>query len=291
MANKTPPTPNLSRRTTFIKLTGLLILAVILILFSSIQIGGHVAGPTYIAPGNVGLVIDNYHGVVESQLMPAGTHWQGIWETVIEVPTAQRTISLTGSSADGNSGAVQVNTISNMLQVDVSTQYNIMPEQARNLYHSYQDQFADIGRFETENLEPAVKGAINIAIGDMDTTTALTTAGKNKAENEAKAALNAEWEPRGIVFSNVMIRGIQQDQASKDLLATTLTKLQDIDNAKLALQQQQFDNATLLLQATSEAKVNRLKNSTLTDLFIQDALLSRVKKVYLPSDELMGLLK
>jgi hypothetical protein len=88
-----------------------------------------------------------------------------------------------------------------------------------------------------------------------------------------------------------MIRGIEQDQASKDLLSTTLAKMQDIENAKLALQQQLFDNQTLLQQATAQAKINQLQNSTLTDLYIQDQLLGRVKKVYLPSDELMGMLK
>ncbi len=137
------------------------------------------AGPTHIPPGDVGLVIDNYHGTIERDLMPAGTHWQGLWETVIEVPTAQRTLSLTSSDA---TGPVQVNTASNMLQVDVSAQYRIDPDKADDLYRAYQDQFADLDQFEAINLEPAIKGAINYAIGDMDTATALTTAGKQKAE-------------------------------------------------------------------------------------------------------------
>ena len=276
-----------SGRTKGLGVLGALVLAFMLFLVVSVSIGGHMAGPTHIAPGNVGLVIDNYHGRVEHNLMPAGTHWQGIWETVIEVPTAQRAISLTQDSG----GPVQVNTISNMLQVDVSAQYRIESDKADDLYASYQDQFADLKNFEAVNLEPAVKGAINYAIGDMDTATALTTAGKQQAELQALKTLNDEWEPRGIVFSNLMIRGIEQDQASKDLLATTLGKMQEIANAGLALQQQKFDNQTLLQQATAEAKVNQLQNSTLTDLYIQDQLLGQVKKLYLPSDELMGMLK
>lgn len=286
-------TPSASPRTRSIGIVGGVAILFFLFLITSLNIGGHMMGPTHIDPGNVGLVIDNYHGVIERNLMPAGTHWQGPWETVIEVPTAQRTISLTSADENGNGGggAVQVNTITNMLTVDVSVQYQITADHAANLYHSYQDQFADIENFERVNLEPAVKGAVNYAIGDMDTATALTTAGKLQAEAAAKKMLNDEWAPRGITFSNVMIRDINQDQASKDLLATTLQKLQDIENAKLALQQQQYDNQTLLMQAASEAKVNRLRNSTLTDLYVQDQLLGRVKKIYLPSDELMGMLK
>ena len=202
--------------------------------------------------------------LIEHDLMPAGTHWQGLWETVIEVPTAQRTLSLTHADP---AGAVQVNTASNMLQVDVSAQYRIDPEKADDLYRAYQDQFADLGQFEAINLEPAIKGAVNYAIGDMDTATALTTVGKQQGEQEALKTLNDEWAGRGIVFSNLMIRGIEQDQASKDLLSTTLSKMQEIDNARLALQQQGFDNQTLIQQATAEAKVNRLQNSTLTDLY------------------------
>lgn len=278
--------PKLSPRTVRIFIGGVIALLVIGTLTSSLRTGGHLMGLTHIDPGNVGLVIDNYQGRVERDLMPAGTHWQGPWETVIEVPTSQRTISLTGSD-----NAIQVNTISNMLTVDASVQYQITAGKAADLYGSYQDQFANIDSFERANLAPAVKGAINYAIGDMDTATALTTAGKLQAEEAARKILNDEWEPRGIAFSNVMIRGINQDQESKDLLSTTLQKMQDIENAKLALQQQQFDNQTLLQSATSEAKINRLRNSTLTDLYIQDQLLSRVKKVYLPSDELMGMLK
>jgi len=280
--------PVMSGRTKVLGILVLIVLGVVLFLSASLRAGGHMAGPTYIAPGNVGLVIDNYHGRIEPNAMPAGTHWQGIWETVIEVPTAQRTLSLTHS--DSGEGAVQVNTISNMLQVDVSAQYQIKADRADDLYNTYQDQFSDIGTFERVNLEPAVKGAINYAIGDMDTATALTTAGKQKAEQEALKTLNDEWQSRGIVFSNLMIRGIEQDQASKDLLATTLGKMQEIENAKLALQQQKFDNATLLQQAKAEATVNRLQNSALTDLYVQDQELGQVKKLYLPSDQLMGLL-
>ena len=280
-------TPPLSPRTRTLGILGLILLGGFLFLNLSLQRGGHMAGPTHIAPGNVGLVIDNYHGTIEKNLMPAGTHLQGIWETVIEVPTAQRTLSLT--SADPT-GAVQVNTASNMLQVDVSAQYRIDPDKADDLYRAYQDQFADLHQFEAVNLEPAVKGAINYAIGDMDTATALTTAGKQKAEQGALKTLNDEWGGRGVVFSNLMIRGIEQDQASKDLLSTTLSKMQEIDNAKLSLQQQGFDNQTLLQRATAEATVNRLQNSTLTDLYVQDQELGQVHKLYLPSDQLMGLL-
>lgn len=285
-----PPMPHLppaSGRTKALGVLGLLVLAAVLFLALSLRAGGHMAGPTYIAPGNVGLVIDNYRGRVEPNFMPAGTHWQGIWETVIEVPTAQHTLSLTQDSG----GAVQVNTISNMLQVDVSAQYHIEADKVDDLYAAYQDQFAHIDRFELVNLEPALKGAINYAIGDMDTATALTTVGKQKAEQDALTALNDEWQPRGIVFSNLMIRGIEQDQASKDLLSTTLAKMQEIENAKLSLQQQRFDNATLLQQALADAKVNRLQNAALTDLYVQDQLLGRVHRLYLPSDELMGMLK
>jgi hypothetical protein len=279
--------PKLSGRTRVLAVLGLILLGGFLFLSVSLQRGGHMAGPTYIAPGNVGLVLDNYQGRIEPSLMSAGTHWQGLWETVVEVPTAQRTLSLT--TADPT-GAVQVNTASNMLQVDVSAQYRIDSDKADDLYRAYQDQFADLKQFETVNLEPAIKGAINYAIGDMDTATALTTAGKQKAETDALKTLNDEWGTRGIVFSNLMIRGIEQDQQSKDLLSTTLGKMQDIDNARLALQQQGFDNQTLLQKAAAEAKVNRLQNSTLTDLYVQDQELGQVKKLYLPSDQLMGML-
>lgn len=281
------PMPKLSGRTRVLAVIGLLLLGAFLFLNVSLQRGGHMAGPTYIAPGNVGLVLDNYQGRIEPSLMSAGTHWQGLWETVVEVPTAQRTLSLT--TADPT-GAVQVNTASNMLQVDVSAQYRIDANKADDLYRAYQDQFADLKQFETVNLEPAIKGAINYAIGDMDTATALTTAGKQKAETDALKTLNDEWGTRGIVFSNLMIRGIEQDQQSKDLLSTTLGKMQEIDNARLALQQQGFDNQTLLQKASAEAKVNRLQNSTLTDLYVQDQVLGQVKKLYLPSDQLMGML-
>jgi hypothetical protein len=289
MPTNMPSAPPFSGRTRALGALGLVLLAAFLFLNVSLARGGHMAGPTHIAPGNVGLVIDNYHGNIEKALMPAGTHWQGIWETVIEVPTAQRTLSLTSADA-ASGGAVQVNTASNMLQVDVSAQYRIDPDKADDLYRAYQDQFADLRQFEAVNLEPAVKGAVNYAVGDTDTATALTTVGKQQAERQALQALNDEWAARGVVFSNLMIRGIQQDQQSKDLLATTLAKMQDIDNARLALQQQGFDNQTLIQTALADAKVNRLQNSTLTDLYVQDQELGRVKKLYLPSDQLLGVL-
>jgi hypothetical protein len=115
--------------------------------------------------------------------------------------------------------------------------------------------------------------------------------GKQRAEQQALKTLNDEWQPRGIVFSDLMIRGIEQDQESKDLLSTTLAKMQDIENAKLTLQQQKFDNTTLLQQASAEAKVNRLRSATLTDLYVQDQMLGQVRRLYLPSDQLMSVLE
>jgi hypothetical protein len=126
-------------------------------------------------------------------------------------------------------------------------------------------------------------------MGDMDTTTALTTVGKQKAEQQSLQSLNDEWSPRGIIFSNFMIRGVEPDEQSKNLLSSTLTETQAIDNAKLGLEQQKIDNATEIQMAQADAQINHLQNSTLTDLFVEDQLLSRVHKVYLPSGKLTGI--
>jgi len=282
-----------SKALLVITLLGVILVGLFIFLLVSVNQGGHMAGPTYIAPGNVGLVIDNYQGVVEKSQMPAGLHWQGVWETVIEVPTAQRTISLDRGTQKGNgdTGAVAVNTASNMLQADVSVQYNIRGDMADDLYSSYQDQFSDINRFEQIHLIPAIKESINYAIGDIDTADALTAAGKEKAATAALLKLQQEWGPRGVDFHTLLIRGIDLDQESKDLLNQTVQKLQEIDNARLSLKQQEIDNKTLIQRAQSDARVNRLQDASLTDLYVQDKLLERVKTVYLPSDEIMGLFK
>jgi hypothetical protein len=257
--------------------------------------GGSTPGITHIDPGNVGLVLNVYKGDLEPSLMSAGTHLQAPWERVIEVPTMQRTISLTDADLDANGqpeqDAVEVNTASNLLRVDVSCQYHIDPDRAADLWRSYHDQFEDLQEFEYLSLQPAVKEAVNYAMGDMDTTKALTTVGKQQAEQESLQSLNDEWSPRGIVFSNFMIRSVEPDDQTKALLSSTLTETQAIDNAKLALQQQKIDNATEIQAAETDAQVNKLENSTLTDLYVQDQLLSRVTKIYVPSNELTGMLK
>jgi hypothetical protein len=285
----------MSKRTIAIIVGGGVLALFLLGIIVSIAAGGSVPGLTHIEPGNIGLVLDVYKGDLEHQSMLAGTHFQGPLERVIEVPTMQRTISLTDSDLDSNGAqeqdAVEVNTASNLLRVDVSCQYHIDPDKAADLWRSYHDQFEDLQNFEYTSLEPAVKEAVNYAMGDMDTTTALTTVGKQLAEQESLQSLNDEWSPRGIVFSNFMIRSVEPDDQSKALLSSTLTETQAIDNAKLGLEQQKIDNATEIQAAETDAKVNQLENSTLTDLYVQDQLLSRVTKVYIPSDQLTGILK
>ena len=283
----------MSRRTLIIRgVLALAVLGMIGIIFSVVS-GGAIPGFTHIDPGNIGLVLDVYKGDLEARPMSAGTHYQGPFERVIEIPTMQRTISLTDSDldSDGNQvqNAVEVNTASNMLRVDVSCQYHIDADKAADLWRSYHEQFEDLQNFEYVSLQPAVKEAENYAMGDMDTTTALTTVGKQEAERESLQSLNDEWVPKGIVFSNFMIRSVQPDDQSKNLLASTLTETQAIDNAKLALEQQKIDNDTEIQMATADAKINQLQNSTLTDLFVEDQLLSRVHQVYLPSNKLTGI--
>jgi hypothetical protein len=264
---------------------GVGIIGTVLFLVVSLQAGGHMPGPTYIAPGNVGLRIDNYHGIVEDTLMPSGVHFQGIWETVIEVPTMQRTLTFEGQQA------IDVNTSSNMLTADVTVQYNVRGDKAKALYTDYQDTFANLGDFEAVNIRPAIKEAVNYAMGDLDTAEAMTTAGKTKAEVQALARLQAEWGPRGVDFHNLLIRSVEPDAQAKTLLSATTAKMQDIENAKLSLKQQEIDNQTLIQTATAEAKINRARDSALTDLYIQDKMLQRVDTIYLPSDQIMGMLK
>ena len=268
---------------------GIAIVGTVLFLTVSLSRGGHMPGPTYIAPGNVGLRIDNYQGVVEDVLMPSGVHWQGVWETVIEVPTMQRTLAF--DDQNGNSTAIDVNTSSNMLTADVTVQYSIQGDKAKALYTDYQDTFADLADFESVNIRPAIKEAINYSMGDLDTAAAMTTVGKTKAEQQALAMLQKEWGPRGVDFRNLLIRAVEPDAQAKDLLSATTAKMQDIENAKLSLQQQAIDNKTLIQSATAEAQINHAKDSALTDLYIQDKMLERVDTVYLPSSEIMGLFK
>jgi len=67
--------------------------------------------------------------------------------------------------------------------------------------------------------------------------------------------------------------------------------MQDIENAKLALKQQLIDNETAIQEAKAEARINRAKDSALTDLYVQDKILQRVDTIYMPSDQIMGMLK
>ncbi len=294
MPQRTMSRPTTSRRTTMIAAFGIGLAVIVGFSLFSLSAGGHVAGPTHIEPGNIGLVLDTYTGDLEPKYMAAGTHYNGPWETVIEVPTMQRTISLTNTDKDsaGNveARAVEVNTPTNMLTVDVSCQYHIDPDKADDLWRKFHEQFENLDEFEAIQLEPAVKEAVNYSMGDMDTMKALTTAGKQETEQQALKLLNDEWEPQGIIFSNFMVRGVEQDEETKKLLSSTLAMQQQISNAQLALQQQRIDNETLLQQARADAKINQLQNSTLTDLYIQDQELGQVKKMYLPSKDLMGLL-
>ncbi len=268
---------------------GVGIVGTVIFFVFSLAAGGHFPGPTYIAPGNVGLRIDNFHGKVEEALMPSGVHFQGIWETVIEVPTMQRTLSFEGQGDNGT--AIDVNTSSNMLTADVTVQYSVRGDKATALYNDYQDTFADLSEFERVNIRPAIQEAVNYSVGDLDTAAAMTTEGKTKAEQQALAMLQKEWGPRGVEFSNLLIRAVEPDAQAKELLSATTAKMQDIENAKLSLKQQDIDNKTLIQNAEAEARINHAKDSALTDLYIQDKMLERVDTIYLPSDQIMGLLK
>ena len=101
-----------------------------------------------------------------------------------------------------------MNTASDMLMADVSAQYNIRGDMADDLYASYQDQFSDTDETEQIHLVPAIKEAINYAIGDIDTADALTAAGKEKAAVAALLKLQQEWGPRGVDFHTLLIRGV-----------------------------------------------------------------------------------
>ena len=287
--------PIMKNAKTKLKMVGCLgvgLFGAFLFLTVSLNQGGHMPGPTHIAPGNVGLRIDNYRGVVEDTTMPPGVHWQGTWETVIEIPTMQRTLAFERSpGGTGGTDAISVNTSSNMLTCDVTVQYSVRGDMAKELYNNYQDTFENLDSFEAVNIRPAITEAVNFSLGDLDTAAAMTTAGKTKAETEALKMLQDEWEARGVDFRSLLIRAVEPDEQAKTLLQATTSKLQDIENAKLALQQQKIDNATTIQNAVAEARIDKAKDAALTDLYVQDKILERVHTIYLPSDQIMGILK
>lgn len=275
-------------------------IAVVIVLFGiftgvSLSSGGSMAGPTHVDPGNVAVVVDTIQGKVEPKIQQAGTIWQSANEHLYEFPTATRTINLSQDHTDSDGKAapdpVVVNTQSNTLDVDVTVQYHVDRSKVIDLYNVYQDAIADnLDNFEDVQITPSIKEALNYAFGDEETAVSMTTAGKQQAETQARQKLTEEWQPQGIVFDQIMIRAVHEDQETQNLLASTVQAQQQIQNDQLALQQQRIDNQTVINAAVAEAKINTLKNSTLTDLYVQDQMLNQVKKIYLPSGQIMNAL-
>lgn len=280
-----------SKLSKFLGCGGVMLLLLVVFTIVSVSSGGHMPGPVYVSPGNVGVVVNTYSGKIAESLLPAGLHWQGMFDVVYEVHTQQRTVSFEHNSKSEADSAIAVNTASNMVTVDATAQYNIRADLAKALYADFRDSFSNMEDFENRQIRPAIIEAINYAVGDLDTADAMTSAGKTRAEAEALKYLQEEWGPKGVEFRSLFLRSVDLDEETKNVLNQTTTKLQEIENAKLALKQQKVDNQTTINNAKAEARINRAQDASLTDLYVQDKLLERVDTIYMPSDEIMGMIK
>ena len=250
---------------------------------------------TVVKTGNVGLVVNHYSGKVDGDVRHAGFNplppASGM--EMVEIPTHKRTYTMVRDSTEGShvgDDSVRVNTAStNVLNIDTSVTYHLAfdpakPDDVKNLYAKYRSQFQGSGfaAFEENQLRPLFRKYVSNAFGKMSTVDAMTGAGKTRAANDARDALNKALNADSVVVDEVRIRAIWPDDATKNTLRTHLVAEQNLRLSTLNQQLAEITNAREVSKAEAEAKAARIRAASLSPRLVRYKHLDNIRIVGVP---------
>lgn len=256
---------------------------------------------TVVKTGNVGLVVNHYSGKVDGNVRHAGFNPlpPASGYEMVEIPTHKRTYTMVRGNAEGpHSGddSVRVNTAStNVLNVDISVTYHLaynpsQPDEMKTLYAKYRSQFQGNGfdAFEELQLRPLFRKYVSNAFGKMSTVEAMTGAGKTRAAEDARAALNKALNGDSIIVDEVRIRAIWPDENTRNTLRTHLVAEQNLRLSTLNQHLAELSNARAVSRAEAEAKATRIRAASLTPRLVKFKHLDNIRIVGVPKGAIVN---
>lgn len=258
-------------------LTGLVAVIVLLSLASSFSV---------IAPGNTGVIFNIWTGALRS--VPQGMAWRMPWITRVQsYPTALRTYSMVRRSAEGSSmgdDSIDLPTLEGQhITQDISVTFNTSEDKASQVFKSFRG--ADISEIEATFIRRTIITVAQNSAGQMSLSE-LISSKRDELQNSIQTHLSVELNKMGFSLDKVNLGASHLPQTLEAQMQQKMAAQQQAQQAEYELQKQEMlakaavakaegEAQSVLVRAKAETEANRMLQSTLTGILIQNKTIDK----------------
>lgn len=226
---------------------------------------------TYIAPGNVGVVIHRGGGGVDDEVLPNGIHMVNPFATgVSEYPVSMQTLVLTKDPHEGGDGSedesITVNTVEGQpINMDVSLSYTLDPIKVPVLYQTFRQSLDHISY---GYVRQSVRAAMQEVIG-QDSVSTLLGRDKGKMMASIQTAIQARLLRYGFMVQQFTVNEIRPPKGIIDAINARNEAQQHAYTAQNKLQSTIIEARGDSIRAMGTANANRLLAQSITPSYIE----------------------
>jgi regulator of protease activity HflC (stomatin/prohibitin superfamily) len=258
-------------------LTGLLAVIVLVGVISSFSI---------IAPGNTGVIFNIWSGSLRS--VPQGMAWRMPWITQVQsYPTALRTYTMVRRSAEGSSmgdDSIDLPTREGQhITQDISVTYNTSEDKAAQVFKSFRG--SDISEIEATFIRRTIITVAQNAAGQMSLSE-LISSKRDELQAAIQGSLAIELNKMGFSLDKVNLGASHLPQTLEAQMQQKMAAQQEAQQAEYELQKQEMlakaavakaegEGQSVLVRAKAESEANRLLQSTISSILIQNKTIEK----------------
>ena len=219
-------------------------------------------------------VLKSWTGEIVDVDVTEGPSWKGIFVDTIDYDIRNQLAAFIGDGKDSYNGQTP-----NGPQItfqdkdgvtgnlDIVVLYSIEPGSVEDLYRQYSTQ----ENFRTKVIEQDIRSIPRDVAGNYTTLDLLSS--RAEVSEDIRAALEKEWEAKGIIVTDVSLQEIRYSDAVRERFEQAQQARTDVETAKANYDRSVVDAQQKVVQAQAEADANAILNASLTPAILQQRYL------------------
>jgi regulator of protease activity HflC (stomatin/prohibitin superfamily) len=269
--------PEQFARMTSKVLTGVVAVVVLVSLISSFSV---------IAPGNTGVIFNIWTGSLRS--VPQGMAWRMPWITEVQsYPTALRTYTMVRRTGEGSSigdDSIDLPTREGQhITQDISVTYNTSEDKAAQVFKSFRG--SDISEIEATFIRRTIITVAQNSAGQMSLSEVISSK-RDELQDAIQKNLSVELNKMGFALDKVNLGASHLPQTLEAQMQQKMAAQQQAQQAEYELQKQEMlakatvakaegEAQSVLVRAKAETEANRMLQSTLSAILIQNKTIEK----------------
>jgi regulator of protease activity HflC (stomatin/prohibitin superfamily) len=269
--------PEQFARMTSKVLTGIVAVVVLISLISSFSV---------IAPGNTGVIFNIWTGSLRS--VPQGMAWRMPWITEVQsYPTALRTYTMVRRTGEGSAigdDSIDLPTREGQhITQDISVTYNTSEDKAAQVFKSFRG--SDISEIEATFIRRTIITVAQNSAGQMSLSEVISSK-RDELQDAIQKNLSVELNKMGFALDKVNLGASHLPQTLEAQMQQKMAAQQQAQQAEYELQKQEMlakatvakaegEAQSVLVRAKAETEANRMLQSTLSAILIQNKTIEK----------------